>query len=150
MAKRKATQVKKRLTAWFNQHGWAQSPPDQRLRKEFSRTYKRGYEVRLSALPEELDELLSLLQRADFKPGTPFPKANRLVVPLYGREQAWRFLELVGEKAVAKKMVRNKITRKKTAQKKTAQKKTARKKTARKKTTQKKMARKKTTAKKTG
>lgn len=95
MAKRQRQSAKRRLAAWFNEHGCTRSAPDPKLRKEHSKTYKRGYEVRLSAHPEELSNLSALLHRTGFKPGTPFPKGNRFVVPLYGKEQVQRFLQMI-------------------------------------------------------
>jgi hypothetical protein len=88
--------VEQQLAAWFERSGWVQSPPDPRQRNARPLTYKRGYEARLSASPDELSELLRLLRRAGLSPGTPFQKAKRLVVPVYGREQVNRLLQLVG------------------------------------------------------
>ena len=82
----------RRLARWFDEHGWTQAPPDPELRKDFQETYKRGYEIRLSARPDELTELQCLLFRAGFEPGKHFLKGRRLVVPLYGKEQVEQFL----------------------------------------------------------
>ena len=73
-----------------------QSPPDPKQRAAAKTTYKRGYEARLSAAPDELEELLRLLRAAAFEPGSPFQKNTRMVVPLYGRAQVQRFREMVG------------------------------------------------------
>ena len=93
MAKAARQSVMKRLAGWFDEHGWVQGAPDPKLRKALKATYKRGYEIRLSARPGELAKLQRLLVRAGFKPGKHFPKATRLVVPLYGKEQVQRFLK---------------------------------------------------------
>jgi len=95
MAKAKPRSAIRRLARWFDEHGWAQTPPDPALRKDFQETYKRGYEIRLSASPDELAQLHRLLARAGYTPGKHFPKRRRLVVPLYGKEQVHRFLERI-------------------------------------------------------
>jgi len=92
MAKATRQSAIRRLARWFDEHGWTQTPPDPKLRRDFKETYKRGYEIRLSARPNELRELRRLLIRAGFEPGKHFAKGRRLVVPLYGKEQVERFL----------------------------------------------------------
>ena len=95
MARARRQSASRRLARWFAEHGWAQTPPDPGLRKDRKETYKRGYEIRLSARPDELAELQRLLVLAGYKPGKHFPKGRRLVVPLYGKEQVQRFLKRI-------------------------------------------------------
>ena len=95
MAKSRLHTVIRCLAGWFYEHGWTQTPPDPKLRKNLKGIYKRGYEIRLSASPAELAQLKSLLVRAGFEPGKHFPKGRRLVVPLYGKEQVQRFLRTI-------------------------------------------------------
>jgi hypothetical protein len=87
----------RQLAKWFDAHGWVQSPPKKMAgRKKKTSQSKRGYEVRLTATPREAPGLVRLLKRAGFDPGKPYPKGNRLRVPLYGKEQVARFLALTG------------------------------------------------------
>jgi len=88
-----------RLREWFNESGWVQGRPDAALRARYPNTYKRGYEVRLSAPLAAAPGLTRLLRRAGFKPGAPFRKGTRVIVPLYGREQTQRFLKVVNSRA---------------------------------------------------
>lgn len=61
------------------------------------RNYKKGDEVRLVAdSRKELTELRRLLRAAGFKYGRPFRHARQFRLPVYGRKQVSRFLELVG------------------------------------------------------
>ena len=87
----------RRLSAWFEAHGWVQSPPKKPVRNKKKREAqsRRGYEVRLTASRKEAPGLVRLLKRAGFDPGKPYPKGNRLRVPLYGKEQVARFLAMV-------------------------------------------------------
>ena len=83
------------MARWFDEHGWTQTPPNPKLRKTLKATNRHGYEIRLSARPDELAGLQRLLRRTGFKPGKHFPKGRRLVVPLYGKEQVQRFLKRI-------------------------------------------------------
>ena len=63
--------------------------------------YKKGEEIRLVANGrEEQEQILRRLKLAGFKAGRPFRKAperNQFCVPIYGREQVARFLNMVEE-----------------------------------------------------
>ncbi len=95
MAKAKRQSAIRLLALWFDEHGWTQSPPDPELRKNLKEAYKRGCELRLSARPDEFAKLQRLLIRAGYKAGKQFPKGQRLVVPLYGKEQVQNFLKRI-------------------------------------------------------
>ena len=94
-----STTTKARLREWFDRSGWVQGGPDPSKRAKGKDNYKRGYEVRMSAAPKELAQLQRLLKSAGIEPGAPFAKSSRLVVPIYGREQTERFLNLIGVRA---------------------------------------------------
>ena len=63
--------------------------------------YKKGEEIRLVAnTASERAHILRLLKLANFKAGRPFRKnqqSNQFCVPVYGREQVARFLQMVNE-----------------------------------------------------
>ena len=85
------------LAEFFRYRGWCQSPARRSLRKKLGPKYKRGWEIRLAAASQaELRQLRRLLRLAGFTVGRPFRKVNRIVQPLYGREQVTRLLEVVG------------------------------------------------------
>lgn len=83
----------RQLAAWFDAHGWVQSPPKKPKGK--AADSRHGYEVRLTASPREVPGLVRMLKQAGFKPGKPHAKGNRLRVPLYGREQVARFKAMI-------------------------------------------------------
>ncbi len=77
----------------FARCGWTQSPPDPKRRAK-SDKYKRGYEVRFSVPLDDVQPMLRLLESAGFQPGKPNVKGGRARVPVYGREQVARLLQL--------------------------------------------------------
>jgi hypothetical protein len=92
-----ASSVRRRLREFYKRSGWVQARPDPKLRAKRKANYKRGYEVRVAvASKQELAEVQRLLNQSGLKPGKPFKKVNRIVLPIYGKESVERFLELVG------------------------------------------------------
>lgn len=84
------------LRDYFDRNGYVRTPNRDRREKE-SRTYKKGYEVRLVAFTrEELTHIRRLLKAAGIPGGKAFSKAGRWVQPIYGRERVERFLKVVG------------------------------------------------------
>lgn len=86
------------LAALYRRNGYVRRPPEKRPDAQGSRRTHRGYEVRLVASSRsELREIRALLRRAGFRAGRPFAKANQFRLPVYGRDEVKRFLELIGE-----------------------------------------------------
>jgi hypothetical protein len=84
------------LADYFERNGYLRYPNPDRREKE-SRTYKKGYEVRLVAYSrQELTHIRRLLKAAGLPAGKPFAKVGRWVQPVYGREPVERFLQFVG------------------------------------------------------
>ncbi len=71
-----------------------------------------GYEIRLVANSQlELVQLQWTIRAAGLKPGNPYTKANRWVVPIYGRDTMERFvawIEKFGKNGSAKRERRQK------------------------------------------
>ncbi len=83
------------LRVRFQQHGCFRAPDLQR-RKNDSRGYKKGYEVRLVAQDrKDLARLRRLLKAAGFKAGKAYPKHSQLIQPVYGRDALLRFRSLI-------------------------------------------------------
>jgi hypothetical protein len=94
-ARRQRDPVVSRVAELFERNGYVRLPNPTRT-AEGHASYKKGYEVRLTALSEaELAEVLAALARLGFTPGRPFRKARRIQVPLYGKAAVTRFLALV-------------------------------------------------------
>lgn len=93
-----AADVAAELKFYFRRNGHVRRQRPQRLEHSEYWPYKKGEEVRLMA--EDEQELLciqDLLQRAGFRPGRPFEKRCHYCLPLYGRKEVQRFLDLIGE-----------------------------------------------------
>ena len=85
--------------------------PDAERRQELKASYKKGYEVRLSAHdPDELDTMRELLSIVGLKPGQPYNKVGLIVQPIYGKEAADSFrkwLTSLRSKNIKKSMKEN-------------------------------------------
>ena len=93
-----AADVAAELKFYFRRNGYVRRQRPQRLEHSEYWPYKKGEEVRLTS--EDEQELLciqNLLQRAGFRPGRPFEKRYNYCLPLHGREEVQRFLDLIGE-----------------------------------------------------
>lgn len=85
-----------RLGKYFRRNGYVRRFDPERRAND--RRYKKGDEVRLVAFDEaELNDILSLLQRAGYTPGRPHRAGNRTRVPIYGREVVASFLRMICE-----------------------------------------------------
>jgi hypothetical protein len=85
---------KRKLLEYFRRNGYCRVP-DPKLRRKHSRTYKKGYEVRLVAFSKrELQEIRQLLRAAGIPPGAPHRKVNRWIQPVYGKEATAAFMQL--------------------------------------------------------
>ncbi len=85
------------IRAAYARSGWIQSPPDPKMRRKKKAKYRRGYEARLSVPPADLARVLRSLKALGFSPGSHYEKANCIRIPIYGKEQVARFVELVGK-----------------------------------------------------
>ncbi|MFG0285249.1 MAG: hypothetical protein ACF8R7_12570 [Phycisphaerales bacterium JB039] len=62
-------------------------PNPTRRKRETHEEYKKGYEVRFSvASAAELRRLRRWLKGLGLRPGRPYDKANRKILPVYGKE----------------------------------------------------------------
>jgi hypothetical protein len=79
------------LRAAYEQGGFVRVKMDTRRKM-----VRSGWEVRLPSNDEASPrDLVAALRKLDIKPGEPYVKGNRKVVPIYGKEQVERFLKLV-------------------------------------------------------
>jgi hypothetical protein len=68
--------------------------PNPERRKE-GQTYKKGYEIRLPLSSEdELRSVQKALADLGFSVGKPYKKHIQMVLPIYGRDQVYRFIRL--------------------------------------------------------
>jgi hypothetical protein len=102
MSKSKQTPVVRpeiELVEFFRRNGYMRVP-NQALREDAPREYKKGYEIRLVARSQrELSTMRRLLRQVDLRPGKPFPKHNQWVQPVYGRDSMDRFKSWVEQYA---------------------------------------------------
>ncbi|OFV97986.1 MAG: hypothetical protein A3F68_09955 [Acidobacteria bacterium RIFCSPLOWO2_12_FULL_54_10] len=77
--------VSAELLVWFERCGYIRRRDPQRRARE-GQGYKKGYEVRFVFDSEDaLRVVRRLLTAAEFRPGKPFRKHRRFVLPVYGR-----------------------------------------------------------------
>jgi len=75
---------------------WYMRRPNPERYQEGWRRYKKGWEVRLSIKSlDDVEIVRGLLVDIGFKPGRPFRKHTRWVLPLYGKNTVERFSSLV-------------------------------------------------------
>lgn len=73
------------LVEFYRRNGYMRVP-NETLREDAPREYKKGYEIRLIARSQrELTAMRRLIRQVDLRPGKPFPKHNQWVQPIYGR-----------------------------------------------------------------
>ncbi|MGL4421927.1 MAG: hypothetical protein ACRCZF_14770, partial [Gemmataceae bacterium] len=95
-------EVISQLAALFRRNGYVRRQKTDRLVDDGYRKYKKGDEVRLTAVSvEELELIRQLLSAAGFDPGRAFAKAQQWNLPIYGRSEVARFLTLIGENSEA-------------------------------------------------
>lgn len=74
------------LVEFYRRNGYMRVP-NETLREDAPREYKKGYEIRLIARSQrELTAIRRLIRQVDLRPGKPFPKHNQWVQPIYGRD----------------------------------------------------------------
>lgn len=79
-------EAKLELAAAFKRGGCVRLP-DQSQRERSSDTYKKGYEIRLTASTwDEIDRIRQLLSTLGLKPAQPYLKELQIVQPVYGRD----------------------------------------------------------------
>ena len=85
-----------RLAEFFARSGYVRLQNRRRLEEDGYHLYKKGDEVRfVTRSPEELELVRELLRQEGFRPGTPYAKGAGFCLPLYGRRDVARFLDLV-------------------------------------------------------
>ncbi len=86
-----------RLFEFFMRCSSVRQPKAERRAEEPS-TYKKGWELRLVLEDlDELEEARRLLSRIRLKPGRPYRKGRKWVLPIYGREAVAAFAVEVEE-----------------------------------------------------
>lgn len=94
--RRARTATAKQLAAYFQRNGYVRTQDVERVAEDGWSKYKKGDEVRLVAeSEEELQDIQRLLREAGFEPGRPFAKGRQLRLPIYGRAEVARFLEMI-------------------------------------------------------
>ncbi|TVS20727.1 MAG: hypothetical protein EA424_02505 [Planctomycetaceae bacterium] len=74
------------LVEFYRRNGYMRVP-NETLREDAPREYKKGYEIRLIARSQrELMAMRRLIRQVDLRPGKPFSKHNQWVQPIYGRD----------------------------------------------------------------
>jgi hypothetical protein len=78
----------------FFRNGCIRYPKPERL-KEGHAVYKKGYEIRWTALNnDEHSRILQLLKKVGFNHGKPFKKNNRIIIPVYGYDKLAEFQKM--------------------------------------------------------
>ncbi len=96
-AKKKTTNdsAEVQLTQLFCRNGCLRLPNETRQQEGHAK-YKKGYEVRLVAYSKtELNKIRRLLRQTGFDLGNPYQKGPRMVQPVYGKEAAAKFGEIL-------------------------------------------------------
>lgn len=74
------------LVQFYRRNGYMRVP-NEALREDAPREYKKGYEIRLIARSQrELTAMRRMIRQVDLRPGKPFPKHKQWVQPIYGRD----------------------------------------------------------------
>ena len=90
----------KELSLLFYRNGYVREKNELRYQLEGHQLYKKGDEVRLTAYSKsELTHIQELLVQVGFVFGRSFMKGNQFRLPIYGREEVRRFLEMIEENA---------------------------------------------------
>ncbi len=88
--------AEKELVKLFLRNGCLRSPSDERQEQEGHRKYKKGYELRWTAMDaQETEKILDLLSKVGFKVGKPYPKRTQTILPVYGKSAVLRFQKLL-------------------------------------------------------
>ena len=91
----KASEARAELLSWFERCGYIRRYNPERRERE-GQHYKKGYEVRFVLGSEgALQAVKRLLTAVKLRPGKPFHKHQRIVLPLYGRETVEWFVNLL-------------------------------------------------------
>jgi hypothetical protein len=81
------------LRRYFLRNGYTRSVDEVRRERDGHRVYKKGYEIRFVAFSEdEAQQIFEALGVAGFRPGSPWLKFGRIIVPVYGKAQTERLL----------------------------------------------------------
>jgi hypothetical protein len=83
------------LVRLFLRNGCIRHPKPERL-KEGHRNYKKGYEIRWTALNRDEEfTIIRMLSKLGFKHGKPFKKVNRIIIPVYGLDSLTEFQKIL-------------------------------------------------------
>ncbi len=87
----RSSEAARKLVALFREAGYVRTPDPERCEREDSRSYKKGWEVRLVVSSKrELDQARSLLRQCGFRVPKAWMKSSRYVQPVYGEQAvAW-------------------------------------------------------------
>ena len=94
---------KTRLAWYFERNGQVRQQDAERFKTEGWQKYKKGNEIRLTAMSEEeLAKIRSLLEQTGFKLARPFRKTRyHYVQPIYGKAEVVRFLAFLPDGVLA-------------------------------------------------
>jgi hypothetical protein len=97
-ASMKSVDAVKQLRVIFRRNGYVRRQNPVRVMEEGWREYRKGDELRLTAgSTGELRLLRQLLRQAGFTPGRPFVKGRQFRLPVYGRKEVARLLDLIDD-----------------------------------------------------
>ena len=86
----------KKLVELFLRNGCLRYPSDERQEQDGHQKYKKGYEIRWTAMnAQEYELIAALLSETGFVAGKPYPKRKRTILPVYGKEALLRFQALL-------------------------------------------------------
>ena len=87
------------VAAWYLNDGYVRGPIPERLLLDGWRSYKKGWEMRISvpADPAVVAEVRAQIERAGLRLARVYGKRNsRVIQPIYGRDQVLRVLKVAG------------------------------------------------------
>lgn len=85
----------KELINYFLRNGCFRIPNAERM-KEGYKKYKKGYEIRFTALNKsEQFSITRLLGKMNFKYGKPYKKRNRIIIPVYSKDAFIEFNKIL-------------------------------------------------------
>lgn len=90
-SKARTGQMESELVSAFQKNGYLRFPDPDRRKLE-TRNYKKGFEIRIVVESKSgVAPLARLCRQLELKPGKPYSKGERWVLPIYGREAVERF-----------------------------------------------------------
>lgn len=89
----------RKVAVWYLRDGYVRGPIPDRLLLDGWKTYKKGWEMRISipADPAAVAEIRAQIDRAGLRLARVYGKrSSRLIQPIYGRDQVLRVLKAAG------------------------------------------------------